>query len=54
LTSGKTITEDETLGKIKELKEQSKGKSAQKTVRNQRGKISSAMFTRHNHKRKLL
>jgi hypothetical protein len=43
-TSGKTITEDQTLGKIKELKEQSKGKSAQKTVRNQRGKISSAIL----------
>jgi hypothetical protein len=30
ITSGKTITEDETFEKIKEFKEQSKGKSAQK------------------------
>jgi len=49
ITSGKTITEDETLGKIKEFKEQSKGKSAQKTVRNQRGKRLILLLTLKNH-----
>ena len=49
ITSGKTITEDETLGKIKEFKEQSKGKSAQKTVRNQRDKRLIRLLTLKNH-----
>jgi hypothetical protein len=33
ITSGKTITEDETFEKIKEFKEQSKGTSAQKSAK---------------------
>jgi len=41
ITSGKTITEDETLGKIKEFKEQSKGKSAQKTAKTRKYKQNS-------------